>query len=580
MLRKTMELLDKKAELLAEGRRSLSGTAQLLGAEDGLGLDALQLALLRANWLVKWAVCLSPDSTEAREHSLSALQLYNQCSVDAARALQATPTGAPQDGVLSVQGQLSTAFTRHCDALLRRLEDPGDPAAAELPGAFLAAVQEPSASQSAKATAAALAVRCFVRGLRIGNAYCMQRVLRMVQIISAYPAETEGILRQELKHIPAWVFLQFAAQLMGCLDRPEGAVVSAILEHTAAAYPGALYYPFRITSEFLGPRGRERSARVAQLLRDPAQDAFIEALGGLTHPEHRWNDGMKEIDGVLRSVAAAGGSVTSLDEGAKARIAALYQGLRRRTLETEWQHVGGKIGAYNRQWARNARPIADKFAGPAGEKLLSGGKKALDALREAISNAKFSGEMQFAGGKVPLAEFSQWLRDFDPLACRIEMPGQHSVLSAHSGGSGSERLYGGPKARVQEIIVAVDPALLVMTSIRKPKRVRLFGSAGGQHMFLVKGGEDLRNDERIQQLFQLMNGVVRAKLQAGTGMGAGSGAEDGAGLEDFRGLRTRTYAVIPMTSQVCTVYSVSNQVYSAAYFASTLFGCRWACWSG
>jgi DNA-dependent protein kinase catalytic subunit len=319
---------------------------------------------------------------------------------------------------------------------------------------------------------------------------------------------------------------------------------------------------------------------VAQLLRDPAQDAFIEALGGLTHPEHRWNDGMKEIDGVLRSVAAANGSVTSLDEAAKARVAAIYQGLRRRTLETEWQHVGGKIGAYNRQWARNARPVADKFAGPAGEKLLSGGKKALDALREAINNAKFSGEMQFAGGKVPLAEFSQWLCDFDPLACRIEMPGQHSALSAHSGsGGGSERLYGGPKARVQETIVAVDPALLVMTSIRKPKRVRLFGSAGGQHMFLVKGGEDLRNDERIQQLFQLMNQVVRAKLQAGTGAGAGAGVQDGPGLEDFRGLRARTYAVIPMTSQVCWC-SVSTQVYRIAYFAFLSIDRRWVCWSG
>lgn len=571
MLLKTMGLLDKKAELLSGGRLAVSVTDGQQCGGPSSAVDTLALMLLRADWQAKWAACLEDSGglAQGRDRLVSALQLYEQCSAGTAEALNVS-SGSPAQ-LLALQDKTATSFAQHCDLLLQRLERDDGSDAAALGQALVSVIAVPAGKDS-RTAAATLLVRCFVQGLRIGNVHCMQRVLRLVQVIGAYPAETEDILRAQLQNIPAWVFLQFAAQLMGCLDRPEGAVIATILEHTAAAHPNALYYPFRITSEFLGTRGRERSGRISALLRNSAQDAFIEALGGLTHPEHRWNDGMKEIDAVLRNAASA----TKLDEDTKMRVSAIYIQLRRKTLETEWAAVAGKIGAYNRQWARKARAVADKIAGPAGEKLLSGGKKALDALREAISNADFSEEMQFAGGKVPLSEFSQWLCDFDPLKCSIEVPGQYASIAAAAGPS----LYAGPAMHQHETIVGVDPSLLVMTSIRKPKRIRLFGSAGGQYMFLVKGGEDLRNDERIQQLFQLMNTVVRAHAHSGATERAGGGGGGGEGLS------ARTYAVIPMTSQVqqhCYYYCYSL-LYLLSTFAlvapATATAARWACWSG
>jgi hypothetical protein len=575
MLQKTMDLLDKKAQLLQEGRRSLSA-GQTEGPHQGKdAVDALQLMLLRGDWLVKWAACLPVSENGTRtQHSISALQLYEQCSAGAVHAAQTAQSSTAAAKVAALQGQLCTSFTRHCDSLLHRMEqDTGTGAAGEggaLAEQLVASGVVPRQTQAGdgRAAAAALTVRCFVQGLQMGNDYCMQRVLRLVQIIGAYPAQTEHILRSQLSSLPPWVFLQFAAQLMGCLDRPEGVVISSLLEHTAAAYPGALYYPFRITSEFLGVQGRERSAKLAVMLRDPAQDAFIEALGGLTHPEHRWNDGMKEMDAILRSAGTA-----ALDEVSKQRAAAAYQRVRRVTLETEWGHVGGQIGSYNRLWARNAKPIADKLAGPAGEKLVSGGRKALEALREGINSAKFSAEMPFAGGRAPLAEFSQWLSDFDPVKCKIEMPGLYSRVGGAR--SGSSVLYGGPRTMAsagQETVIGVDPSLLVMSSIRKPKRVLLFGSTGTQRLFLVKGGEDLRNDERIQQLFGLMNSVVGTATQDSN--------DGGAGASSTAGLRARTYAVIPMTSQVLDPWSRVANCTITLTCERNLINCRWVCWSG
>ena len=42
--------------------------------------------------------------------------------------------------------------------------------------------------------------------------------------------------------------------------------------------------------------------------------------------------------------------------------------------------------------------------------------------------------------------------------------------------------------------------VLVLSSIRKPKRLIIRGDDEKDHMFLVKGGEDLRLDQRIEQV--------------------------------------------------------------------------------
>ncbi|KAJ1412143.1 kinase-like domain-containing protein [Ochromonadaceae sp. CCMP2298] len=96
-----------------------------------------------------------------------------------------------------------------------------------------------------------------------------------------------------------------------------------------------------------------------------------------------------------------------------------------------------------------------------------------------------------------------------------------------------------------ETLIGCESTLLVLGSMRLPKRLRLLGSAGGVYSFLVKGGEDLRNDERVQQLLGLMNSVVREGGVSGRG---GGGA----------GLRARTYSVVPMTPSLGVLEWVPN----------------------
>ena len=115
----------------------------------------------------------------------------------------------------------------------------------------------------------------------------------------------------------------------------------------------------------------------------------------------------------------------------------------------------------------------------------------------------------------------------------------------------------------------MDPELLVMSSIRRPKRIRFFGSDGRERMFLVKGGEDLRNDERIELLFEVMNSIVAsssASSSSSFSSSASSLSNKNTNNNDNRhcsvrsNLRARTYAVIPMTSKVGILEWVNNTI--------------------
>jgi Phosphatidylinositol 3- and 4-kinase len=52
--------------------------------------------------------------------------------------------------------------------------------------------------------------------------------------------------------------------------------------------------------------------------------------------------------------------------------------------------------------------------------------------------------------------------------------------------------------------------LLVMQSMRKPKRLTIHGNDERDYHVLVKGGEDLRLDERVEQVFEIMSEVYSA----------------------------------------------------------------------
>lgn len=57
-------------------------------------------------------------------------------------------------------------------------------------------------------------------------------------------------------------------------------------------------------------------------------------------------------------------------------------------------------------------------------------------------------------------------------------------------------------------IASFAPTLTVITSKQRPRKLSIKGSDGKDYQYLLKGHEDLRQDERVMQLFGLVNTLL------------------------------------------------------------------------
>jgi hypothetical protein len=159
---------------------------------------------------------------------------------------------------------------------------------------------------------------------------------------------------------------------------------------------------------------------------------------------------------------------------------------------------------------------------------------------------------------VKLEVYSKWLLNYSfDMTAPIEVPGQYS---------GEMK----PDVASHVKVVSFGDTLKCMTSIRRPKRITFNGDNESEYFFLVKvgvlraraleppwrrrafvatcgavvvsqGGEDLRQDQRIEQLFTVMNSILQQNAPTAQ-----------------RGLKLGTYAVIPMTRRVGLIEWVVN----------------------
>lgn len=101
------------------------------------------------------------------------------------------------------------------------------------------------------------------------------------------------------------------------------------------------------------------------------------------------------------------------------------------------------------------------------------------------------------------------MNDFSPSLCSfqgyrgdnyLELPGQYTgeqmpIISNHIK------------------IFKFDPQIVIFSSLREPMRLTIHGSDAKKYHYLVKYGEDLRQDERIQQLLGLMSRQLNANMK-------------------------------------------------------------------
>ncbi|KAL9647121.1 hypothetical protein ABK040_004838 [Willaertia magna] len=90
-------------------------------------------------------------------------------------------------------------------------------------------------------------------------------------------------------------------------------------------------------------------------------------------------------------------------------------------------------------------------------------------------------------------------------------------------------------------IASMVSQLRVIGSKQRPRKLKMYGSDGSEYQFLLKGREDLRQDERVMQLFGLVNTLLKNDPETCT-----------------RDLSIKRMAVIPLSSNAGLIEWVDN----------------------
>ncbi|XP_041364232.1 DNA-dependent protein kinase catalytic subunit-like [Gigantopelta aegis] len=384
---------------------------------------------------------------------------------------------------------------------------------------------------------------CMLRAMKFGSSEARQRFPRLLQLVEYYP-ETMAAFVKQSSEVSSWMFLLWINQMMALLNKREAPAVQQILHTLVVEYPQAVVYAFHISYEgfVFGKSAQDLDNKAAvnkikdQLTEDncPLVSRLISALDQFGQPDmlfKDWSDRMKKL------LASA--------KRDKEEIKKVYREMYSSLIDCDSvppDSVGsqtsllsaspGEFSEFRKKFAQIFKKDFDEKFGKNGDKLVLMSYKTFRQVLDEI-NKKAEDHKKPRGKLYPpasLREYSQWMADFNPNreSRDLEIPGQYHGLTK-------------PMPEYHVKVAGFDERILVMSSLRKPKRLTIRGNDEKDYSYLVKGGEDLRLDQRIEQLFVIMNKIMEKDPAC-----------------RVRKLQLKTYQVIPMSTRVGLIEWMSN----------------------
>ncbi|GLD98608.1 hypothetical protein PINS_up007325 [Pythium insidiosum] len=282
--------------------------------------------------------------------------------------------------------------------------------------------------------------------------------------------------------IDTW--LDVIPQLIARIDSPNAKMnelLHELLSRIGLAHPQALIYPITVASKATNPSRKSAAEGILAAVRRHSAKLVSEA------------------DMVSRELI---------------RVAILWNELWHGALEEASKHYFN-----NRDWRAMIAELA-----PLHEKLERIGMDETPTLREVAFHQAFARDLRFAKEWTNLFEKTQNIDDLNQ-AWDIYYTVFSKIRKQLANLSTLELANVGPKLlSVQDLSLAVpgtykagapivrimsfDSKVTVLTSKQRPRKVTINGSDGKAYPFLLKGHEDLRQDERVMQLFGVINTLL------------------------------------------------------------------------
>ncbi|OMJ94285.1 hypothetical protein SteCoe_2629 [Stentor coeruleus] len=366
---------------------------------------------------------------------------------------------------------------------------------------------------------AEIIVSSTLQSMKLGNQRAHDMFPRLIGLFKYQ--NVAKIFENELEDFPEWMMIRWIDQVLAIFDKPECNVFAKIMERLVIKYPQIVYYPYKTFCSIDSLSGFTKVKKgfkslTWKILEEKFQDFgfldnFIEALDILTYPEHRLKSFLDLIkDSIMQNSSSE-------------YINYLFNEMHKSIIGIK------NPGVYNKKFAVDWEPTLSGFFGRGFTNINRMSTTELLQAIETIAKKLANPSLPF--GREKLSTFSEWLADYglDILTPNsIEVPGIFTEDQE-------------PFKRNSVSITSFDQSILVLSSAKKPKRIGIHGSNEKDYLLLVKGGEDLRLDKRIQKVFMVMNRIF-------------SNDPSCAKLE----LKLKTFTIIPVTKKVGLLQWVSN----------------------
>ncbi|XJO77166.1 hypothetical protein BDV3_001782 [Batrachochytrium dendrobatidis] len=405
----------------------------------------------------------------------------------------------------NLRRQATVAIAEQCDQVLRWIE-----------------AQDPNVLNwsVSKYEYAFLVIRLVISSMMYGNRSSRELFPRLLQLVELFP-DTKKEFAVLCDGLAPWMLLRWISQLTAVLDKPYGDAVFLLLQRLSSIFPSAIVFPLQISAtQYLFTAAStvtmEKVNGLLSFVSSPLTTTFIQELRRLTEPAHIFKDWMDHTELILNLKA----------EKRQTQLQSAFLEMKEYCIES---HSNSCTGAKEFSKKHSIRIL--EICGLNGEQFLL---KRTETWREIkLYYTQFiHGKEHFPQGSTQLKYYSPWLAMYGLdhyLEEGLMMPGQ------------LERADGPVLTSNCTKILFFQTSILALGSLRRPKRLTCVGSNGKEYPFLVKGGDDLRLDQRVEHMFAMLNSILTSNPRS-----------------KKLDLSIRVYSVVPMTRTLGMLEWVNN----------------------
>ncbi|CAF3651048.1 unnamed protein product [Rotaria socialis] len=405
---------------------------------------------------------------------------------------------------------------------------------------------------------AKLVVKSVLLSMKYGSNEGVKRFSRLLQIVDLYP-DTMDLIADKLQEIPCWMFFDCLYQITAHLDKPIALKLYPLIEQIVQLYPQSIVYPFKLSYETLqnsitDPILKHNLDSIHEKLNryTPLVNEFIEALNQL-NPQQQFDAWSKELFHLLTNDPSTRdidklkshlrklneillSNCVNLDETNDNQYILVNTQESLNSNENDNTSSKSKITSIRILFKNTVEKEFNDLFGRDGELFST---VSLGDARLVLGNISLKLKT-IIQDKSNINDYSTWFsstfqqqnRILDKSSIReLEIPGQYSSKKK-------------PLMEHHIKIVGFDEKLLVLHSLRLPKRITIRGNDENDYRFLVKAGEDIRQDQRIEALFSIMNDLYDN--------------DPNCNQSNSAHIAVRTYKVIPMSSKLGMIEWLDN----------------------